>query len=89
MSDEIERLQALSVLQTADINALFLLVRRLEEMLRPNYPDMPDLADLFLQLRKEQLQQHLEAAETKDPAFAARLQQMIDESCTIFPPTYD
>jgi len=55
MQDEIERLQALSAVQTADINALYLLVNKLAEILRRDHPDTPDLTDLFLRFRKAQL----------------------------------
>jgi hypothetical protein len=87
--EQLERLQALSAVQTADINAVFLLVSRLAEIVRRNHPDTPDMSDTFLKVRKHFLQQHLESIETSNPALAARLQQLIDQSCTIFPPTYE
>ena len=75
------------MVHTADINAVFLLVQRLSELCRRNHPEMPDVSELFLKLRKEQLHLHLEKLETQNPGLAAKLQELIDQSSTIFPYT--
>lgn len=88
LQEQIDRLRALSYIQTADVNALYALVRRLERSLRPHAPDLPDLSDMFLEVRKRELQRALENLEKTHPGEAARFQQLIDQSCTIFPYDY-
>ena len=82
MQDQIDRLQALSVAQGADINALLLVVQSLSEIVRRNQPDTPCVTELHLKLRKQLLQQHLEAMESVSPGTAAKLQALLDGSPT-------
>jgi hypothetical protein len=89
MADPLERLQALSAIQTADVSALLALVQQLATIVRREHPDTPDVTALFLQTRKELLHRYLEAVETRDPALAARMQELIDTSCTRFPLGYE
>ena len=87
--EQIERLLALAEIQTADVASLLILLERLAQFVRQHQPDVPDVGIEFLKLRKIQLQHRLEAMEMTDPARAARFQQLIDQSCTIYPPTYE
>lgn len=87
--EQIDRLLALAEIQTADINSLLLVVTRLAEIVRRDHADAPDVAALHLRFRKCLLQHQLEAMEKTDPARAARFQQLIDESCTIYPYDYE
>ena len=80
MQDQIDRLQALSVAQAADINALRLVVGCLAETVRRDHPELSDLNELFFRLRKQLVQQHLEAMESVSPGTAARLQALLDGS---------
>jgi hypothetical protein len=87
--EQIERLQALSEIQTADNVALQIVVQRLSEFVRRDHPDTPDVPELFLKVRKHMLQLQLESMEKTHPAMAARLQQLIDQACTIYPYDYE
>ena len=88
-SEQIQRLQALSAIQAADVSSLLIILSQLEKIVRRDHPDMPDLQQQFLETRKLLLQQQLESMEKNNPALAARLQQLIDQSCTIFPYDYE
>ena len=88
-SEQIQRLQALSAVQTADISSLLLLVERLSQIVRRDHPDTPVATEMFLAIRKPLLQQQLEQMETQNPALAARLQELIDKSSTIYPYDYE
>ena len=82
MQDQIDRLQALSVAQAADINALRLIVECLAETVRRDHAELSDLNELFFRLRKQLLQQHLEAMESVSPGAEAKLQALLDGSPT-------
>lgn len=89
MNDELTRLKALSLLQAADISSLLELVLVLGAAVRQSHPDLPDLARQFLTLRRKSVQTALESCETTHPAVAARLQELIDNSCANYPFGYD
>ena len=88
-SEQIQRLQALAEVQTADISSLLLLVERLGQIVRRDHPDTPEVSETFLKIRKHLLQQRLESLETQNPGMAARLQELIDKAATIFPYDYE
>lgn len=87
--EQIERLLALAEIQTADVNSLLIILTRLAETVRRGHTDAPDVPELHLKIRKHFLQKQLEAMETIDPARAARLQQLIEQSATIYPYDYE
>ena len=89
MSDELLRLRAVSEIQAADVSCLLICLQQLTGSLRPHLPDLPDIGELFLRQRKLFLQPRLEALEDREPALAARLQEMIDASCKQFPFDYE
>lgn len=96
--DELEerllRLEALAMIQSADTSSLLEVVARAHsEAAGKDSPQARAAAyaaanDVFLNLRKRFLHKQLEAIETKDPAKAARLQELIDKSCDSFPFDY-
>jgi len=87
--EQLERLRALCELQRAEIASAHLCLLGLASYVRRQAPDLPDMNELYLQLRKQCLQRQLEKLEALDPALAARLLQLIDSSSTNFPPTYE
>ena len=89
MSDDLDRQRALNLIQTADVSSLLRAIEQVVETLRPQHPELPDVSALFLRERKRLLQQELEHLETSNPALAARLQALIDRSCTRYPFSYD
>lgn len=88
-SEELLRLKALALVQAADISSLLQIVQLLAASLRKMQPDLVDLDALFVDQRKKTVQAWLEGYETTNPALAARLQQLLDQSCTHLPFGYD
>ena len=85
MIDDLDRQRALNLIQTVDLSSLLLAIEQVVASLRPQHPELPDVSALFLRERKRLLQQELEHLETSNPGFAARLQELIDRSCTRHP----
>jgi len=88
MNDETQRQRALNLIQAADVSSLLAVLQAVVRAARPHVPQLPDVSELFLAQRKELLHRMLERLETKDPAMAAALQSLIDDSCTEFPFDY-
>jgi hypothetical protein len=89
MEHRILNLQALLLVQAADISSVLEVVQLFEAAVRPQYPDLPDLGQEFLKRRKATLHALLESYEDSNPGFAARLQQCIDASPKIYPFDYE
>ena len=89
MNDELLRLRALCMIQSADIASLCSLIKLLSENIRPLCPSLPDLDAEFLKQRKAYLQFDLEDLETKNPELAANIQKLIDQSCKNHPFDYE
>ena len=89
MNDELLRLKATLLVQTADISALLGIIESLEKIVRPDFPELPDLKADFLKRRRELVQFLLEDYETTNPELAAKLQQIIDGSSKHFPFDYE
>ena len=88
-SEEFLRLKALLLVQAADVSSLLATIRAVGAAVRKDHPDLVDVDASFLSLRKQYLHGLLEDYEDTDPAFAARLQQVIDESSKNFPFDYE
>lgn len=78
MNDDILRLKAKLLVQAADTSALLTTIQLIENAVRPAHPDLPDLSQVFLTRRKAVLHLILEQLETRNPAFAAQMQALID-----------
>ncbi|GAG53068.1 unnamed protein product [marine sediment metagenome] len=78
-------LKALAYLQASDISALLALVAKLQKKIDPNHDDCDAVTEIFLQLRKELTYKQLTMLEDKNPALAAEIQLILDNTCTIFP----
>ncbi len=89
MNDELLRLKALSLVQAADISSLLSVVQSIEEVMRPSAPNFPDVKATFVRHRKEALHMLLEDYEDHDPALAAMMQRVIDESARHYPFDYE
>jgi hypothetical protein len=89
MDDKLLRLKATLLIQTADTSSVLAVVQAVADTLRDDYPELPDVGAQFLKRRTELVQLMLEDYEKKDPALAARMQQMIDESSKYFPFDYE
>jgi hypothetical protein len=74
MNDEILRLKAVMLVQSADVSSLLEAIKVMESVVRKSHPELPDISAEFV---------------NTDPAFAARLQQVIDRSCTKLPFDYE
>ena len=85
ISTELLQLRALCVLHAAEISALYHLLEQLHGSVAFRDSSLDAFADAFLQLRKEAGQQLLLQIENRDPKLAARIQSMLDKSCTNFP----
>ncbi len=73
MNDEMLRLKAVLMVQTADVSAILGVLQIIETTVRPDYPAFPDLTGEFLKRRKEVLHFLLEDYESTNPAFAAKI----------------
>lgn len=87
--EEILKLKALTLVQAADISALLGTICILRDALRKHHPLLPDVSQSFLTTRREIVHRELEDLETKNPALAAKVQQMIDKSSTNYPFDYE
>jgi len=77
------------MVQAADVTSLLEAVQRLGAVIRREHPELPDVTTEFLIARKKFLHALLEDEETKNPALAAKIQQLIDGSCKNEPFDYD
>lgn len=91
--EEIEKrllkLEAVSLVQTADVSALLALLGEIHKSLSAELPDLPVPNERFLYWRKKLLHHYLETLEQINPEQAAKLQQHIDESSVNYPFDYD
>lgn len=79
MNEELIRLKALVMVQTAELHALLTLLEQFQ----------PTLVPVFLERRKAALHSLLERQEATDPAAAALLQATIDRYCKHPPFDYE
>jgi hypothetical protein len=89
LEEEVLRLHAQNVCQSAEISALAYIYLSLRDRLAPAIPELPTLSEDFVRERKKSIQAQLELIEKTRPEFAARLQALIDSSSTILPVDYD
>lgn len=76
----IDRLLAMNIAQQAQIDLLFALVEEVGKKGGVTHVEGVPLRDWFQKKKLEELDRMLIATEDKDPATAAALQQIIDES---------
>jgi hypothetical protein len=89
LEGQVERLEAMAYVQTADVSALQSICSEMSQLLRKLGVQLPEAESAFLQRRKAILQRTLEILETSQPGRAARLQELIEKSSVIFPFKYD
>ena len=88
LDEELIRLKALGILQSATVHSLLLLVAAHDEVLRRVAPEIGDFAQRFLATQRDAIHIQLERIEQSNPALAATLQQIVDEECKSFPSDY-
>jgi hypothetical protein len=90
--DQILQLQAVTVMQTADVSSLLSLLIQIHAVLLDHVPQlhgkMPEVAETFLKRRKQLLHAQLEKLEETSPGLAARIQQQIDSMPMQYPFDY-
>lgn len=89
MNDELLRLKALAMIQSADTSSVLGVLKAVVNSLREDFPDLPDVDAEFLKRRKELLHLLLEDYEKTNPALAARMQQVIDKASKNHPFDYE
>ena len=85
LQDQVNKLRALCVLQSAEIASLFQLLSALHRTLHTNGVPPPEIGDAYLRLRKELTYQQLKAVEDKNPGLAAETLRILDSTCKNYP----
>jgi hypothetical protein len=89
IQNQIDRMNALLFLSAADISALVATLQGLADSCRAAGVQVPDVSEDWLERRKQIAQTTLESLEFSNPAYAARIQELIDDNCTNYPFGYD
>lgn len=89
IQNQIDRMKALLFLSSADISALVSTLQCLADSCRAAGVQVPDVSEDWLERRKQIAQKALESLEISNPAYAAKIQELIDDNCTNYPFCYD
>jgi len=89
LQEKIDRMESVLKVQSAEFSAMLSALQLLAERLPNGEQVLKDVNKEFLKNRKNFLQADLENLEKTQPGKAARLQELIDKSCNIFPFDYD
>ena len=89
LQNQLDRIEALLKIQVADTSALLFLLGDLTENLPDGEKKRKEMEEMFLKIRKKFLHSQLEHLENTQPEKAARIQELIDKSCNLFPFDYE
>lgn len=85
LEERLARMEAALYVQSAELTSMQGLLAHIQAVLGPHHTELSSLVKTFFVARNRVLQSHLELLETRNPALAARLQELIDQSSRNFP----